>query len=153
MTASCRIWTGTLPVMRHQYQAGEKPRVVPLTSRTALMAPRYHPPDQVQISAICRICELSAPSGSASHGNTARSTTTFATSNADHCSAIGLKTAQALRKQSSLRQNHFISNEHLQKLAAQPSSSDLASSSDADMYFMNTRTDRITEQHSVRLVM
>ena len=138
MTASCRIWTGTLPVMRHQYQAGEKAQGGPIDVKNCsdgtydtihLIKSRY-----LQFAGYA---SYPAPSGSASHGNTARSTTTFATSNADHAVLgdwLEDSTGFAASSRPYVRTTSSATSIY-KKLAAQPSSSDLASSSDADMYF------------------
>ena len=138
MTASCRIWTGTLPVMRHQYQAGEKAQGGPIDVKNCsdgtydtihLIKSRY-----LQFAGYA---SYPAPSGSASHGNTARSTTTFATSNADHAVLgdwLEDSTGFAASGRPYVRTTSSATSIY-KKLAAQPSSSDLASSSDADMYF------------------
>ena len=138
MAASCRIWTGTLPVMRHQYQAGEKAQGGPIDVKNCsdgtydtihLIKSRY-----LQFAGYA---SYPAPSGSASHGNTARSTTTFATSNADHAVLgdwLEDSTGFAASSRPYVRTTSSATSIY-KKLAAQPSSSDLASSSDADMYF------------------
>ena len=138
MTASCRIWTGTLPVMRHQYQAGEKAQGGPIDVKNCadgtydtihLIKSRY-----LQFAGYA---SYPAPSGSASHGNTARSTTTFATSNADHAVLgdwLEDSTGFAASSRPYVRTTASATSIY-KKLAAQPSSSDLAGSSDADMYF------------------
>ncbi len=138
MAASCRIWTGTLPVMRHQYQAGEKAQGGPIDVKNCsdgtydtihLIKSRY-----LQFAGYA---SYPAPSGNASHGNTARSTTTFATSNADHAVLgdwLEDSTGFAASSRPYVRTTSSATSIY-KKLAAQPSSSDLASSSDADMYF------------------
>ena len=138
MTASCRIWGGTLPVMRHQYQAGEKAQGGPIDVKNCsdgtydtihLIKSRY-----LQFAGYA---SYPAPSGSASHGSTARSTTTFATSNADHAVLVDWledSTGFAASSRPYVRTTSSATSIY-KKLAAQPSSSDLASSSNADMYF------------------
>ncbi|MEX0503535.1 lectin-like protein [Alphaproteobacteria bacterium LSUCC0719] len=138
MTASCRIWIGTLPVMRHQYQAGEKAQGGPIDVKNCsdgtydtihLIKSRY-----LQFAGYA---SYPAPSGSASHGNTARSTTTFATSNADHAVLsdwLEDSTGFAASSRPYVRTTSSATSIY-KKLAAQPSSSDLSGASDADMYF------------------
>lgn len=138
MTASCRIWTGTLPVMRHQYQTGEQTQGGPIDVKNCsdgtydtihLIKSRY-----LQFAGYA---SYPAPSGSASHGNTARSTTTFATRNTAHAVLgdwLEDSTGFAASSRPYVRTTSSATNIY-KKLAAQPSSSDLISLSDADMYF------------------